>query len=344
MSYVILGFLWVSFLIYLLTGGADYGVGILEWFSAKQYKEQIRVNAYRTVGPVWEANHMWLIIAVVIMFVGFPHIYSTIAIYLHIPLVLMLLGIIARGTAFAFRNYDAVKDNTQHLYNRIYVHSSFITPLFLGIIAGSAVSGQINPNAHSFLEAYVYDWFNVFSVAVGLFTVFLCGFIAAIYLSGEATDISGKDLYIKKAKLMAILGTVCLVVVFCASVYQGIPLITWLFGNLLSFTTICGALISFILIWTRLREKRPLPARLLTGLTITLFWIAITCGHFPDIVIMKNGTSLSLLDTNIPKGTVNALGIALLCGSFFILPSLFYLLYSFNKKKPDDYSSGPSGL
>src|SRR5271154_3045839 len=132
MLYVVIGFLWVSLLIYLLTGGADYGSGILELFSSPQDRDQIREKSHQAIGPIWEANHMWLIIAVVVLFVGFPEVYTTVSIYLHIPLVIMLLGIIARGTSFTFRNYDAVKDQMQEHYNRIYMYSSFITPLFLG--------------------------------------------------------------------------------------------------------------------------------------------------------------------------------------------------------------------
>jgi len=337
MSYVILGFLWVALLIYILTGGADYGAGILEWFSSNQNREQIRVNAYKAIGPVWEANHMWLIIAVVIMFVGFPQIFYTVAIYLHIPLVCMLLGIIARGTAFTFRNYDAVKDNTQHLYNRIYIHSSFITPFFLGVIAGSAVSGKINPTAKTFMEGYVYDWLNFFSISIGLFTVFLCGFIAAVYLSGEVTEAYKKGIYIQKAGLMTVLGTISLGGVFWSSVHQHIPLMTWLFGNIISLLTSSVTFIFFIFTWTALKTKGLVIVRLLIGITITFLWIAVTYGHFPNIVIMKTGATLSLLDPSVPKKTVDVLGFALLGGSMLILPSLFYLLYSFNKKLPEDY-------
>ena len=92
---------------------------------------------YHAIGPVWEANHMWLIIAIVILFVGFPFIYATMSVSLHIPLTAMLLGIIARGTAFTFRHYDAVVDDMQVIYRRIFMYASCITPLFLGIIAGS---------------------------------------------------------------------------------------------------------------------------------------------------------------------------------------------------------------
>ncbi|HVV54815.1 MAG TPA: cytochrome d ubiquinol oxidase subunit II, partial [Mucilaginibacter sp.] len=105
MLYIVIGFLWLSLLLYLLLGGADFGAGIIELFTSDRNKAQARRITYRAIGPVWEANHMWLIIAIVILFVGFPQIYSTMSVHLHIPLAIMLLGIIARGTAFAFRSY-----------------------------------------------------------------------------------------------------------------------------------------------------------------------------------------------------------------------------------------------
>jgi cytochrome d ubiquinol oxidase subunit II len=98
------------------------------------------------------------------------------SVYLHIPLAIMLVGIIARGTAFVFRHYDAVKDQMQEVYNKIFIYSSFITPLFLGIIAGSLLAGKIDLESQDFATAYVWSWLNWFSVAVGLFTVALCGF------------------------------------------------------------------------------------------------------------------------------------------------------------------------
>ena len=157
MLYVVIGFLWLALLLYLLLGGADFGAGIIELFTSDDNKAKTRRISYHAIGPIWEANHMWLIIAIVILFVGFPGIYATMSTYLHIPLAIMLLGIIARGTAFAFRNYDAVVDNMQKVYNKIFVYSSFITPFFLGIIAGSTVSGQIDIHANTFQSAYVFS-------------------------------------------------------------------------------------------------------------------------------------------------------------------------------------------
>lgn len=151
MIYVVIIYLWVALLLYLLLGGADFGAGIIELFTTEDNKARTRHISYQAIGPVWEANHMWLIIAIVILFVGFPGIYATMSVHLHIPLVVMLLGIIARGTAFAFRNYDAVTDNLQKVYNKIFVYSSFITPLFW---ASSPVAqcrdGSILKQIHSY--------------------------------------------------------------------------------------------------------------------------------------------------------------------------------------------------
>src|SRR5476651_2719288 len=100
MLYVVITFLFLAITLYFLLGGADFGAGIIELFTSDGNKKRTRKTMYQAIGPIWEANHMWLIIAIVILFVGFPSIYTTMSLYLHIPLVCMLMGIIARGTAF----------------------------------------------------------------------------------------------------------------------------------------------------------------------------------------------------------------------------------------------------
>src|ERR1044072_4596679 len=102
MLYVVMGYWWAAILLYLLLGGADFGARIIELFTSGKNRGKTRRTMYQAIGPIWEANHMWLIIVIVILFVGFPVIYTTMSIHLHIPLAIMLLGIIARGTAFAF--------------------------------------------------------------------------------------------------------------------------------------------------------------------------------------------------------------------------------------------------
>lgn len=332
MLYVVIIFLWASIFLYLLLGGADFGAGIIELFTSGANKKQTRKTMYKAIGPVWEANHMWLIITIVILFVGFPAIYTTMSVHLHIPLAIMLLGIIARGTAFAFRHYDAVVDEMQVVYNKIFVYSSFITPLFLGIIAGSAVSGQIDPSANTFLSAYIFSWLHWFSLSVGLFTVAICGFLAAVYLIGETENELDRKRFIQKARLMNIAAVFCGALVFFAASVEGIPLSEWIFGSTLGIAAITAATISLIFLWYFLYKGKTIILRLLAGFQVCMILLATTVRHFPNIVILKNGQYLSLLEHKGQDKVIDMLAWALLLGSLFILPALFYLIYAFQKK------------
>jgi len=333
MLYVDIVFLFFAIVLYFLLGGADFGAGIIELFTSTNNKSRTRRTMYKAIGPIWEANHMWLIIAIVILFVGFPLIYSEICTYLHIPLLVMLLGVTARGTAFSFRNYDAVKDDKmQDVYNYIFVYSSFITPLFLGITAGSVISRQIDPASSDFLHTYIFSWLNFFSVAVGLFTVALCGFLAAIYLIGEAKEDFDVRRFTKKAVIMNAVAVAFGGLVFLAAEHENVHLAYWLFGNPVSFTAIIAASLSLVLLWYLLRKKKTNIIRILAAFQVTMILIAVGYRHFPDIIMVKNGHNLSLLTDHAPYTTINYLGWGLLTGSLLILPALGYLFYSFQRK------------
>lgn len=335
MLYVVIIYLWTSILLYLLLGGADFGAGIIELFTSKANKIRTRKTLYEAIGPIWEANHMWLIIAIVILFVGFPTIYSTMSVNLHIPLTVMLWGIIARGTAFTFRHYDAVKDDMQDIYNPIFAYSSFITPFFLGIIAGSAVSGHIDPSASNFMDAYIFSWLHWFSISVGLFTVAICGFLAAVFLIGETDNDHDRIRFERKAKAFNIAAVVSGVLVFLSALADGIPLIDWVFGNAVGIIAISAATLSLILLWYLLYKGKKNILRVLAGFQVTMILLTTTYRHYPNIVVLKNGGYLSLIEHSGHEKTIEALAMALLIGSLFILPALFYLIYSFQKKKVD---------
>jgi cytochrome d ubiquinol oxidase subunit II len=336
MIYVVVIFLWTSILLYLLLGGADFGAGIIELFSGKAERAKTRKTMYEAIGPIWEANHMWLIIVVVILFVGFPIIYTTVSVYLHIPLVCMLLGIIARGTAFVFRNYDAVRDDMQKLYTSIFVYSSLITPFFLGIIAASAVSGAIDPNAGNFLDAYVYSWLNWFSLSVGLFTVCICAYLAAVFIIGQTRNVTDKNLFIRKAKVAAMAVFVSGALVFLAAILAGIPLLNWIFGHPIGLLAMLAASASLLVMLLRLATGTKALIRLLAGFQVTMILFAATYSHFPNILLFKNGEALSLLLHQGQARTIELLGYTLLIGSLFILPALVYLIYVFQEKTTAD--------
>ncbi len=326
-------FLCLAILLYFLLGGADFGAGIIELFTSTKNRSKTRKTMYQAIGPVWEANHMWLIIAIVILFVGFPHIYTTMSVYLHIPLAIMLIGIIARGTAFVFRHYDAVKDDMQWLYNRIFRYSSFVTALFLGIIAGSVISGHIDTSATDFVSAYVYSWLNWFSISVGLFTVALCGFLAAIYLIGETKDAHDKKRFIKKAEFMNIAAVVFGAMVFIAALKEDVPLVDWVFKNTVGLSAVVLASLSLVLLWYLLLKGKTKILRVLAGFQVTMILLAISYAHFPNFIRLKGGNTISLFNTIGPEKTIYSLGLALLLGSVLILPFLGYLFYKFQKKE-----------
>jgi cytochrome bd ubiquinol oxidase subunit II len=333
MIYVVIVFLWTSILLYILLGGADFGAGIIELFTSKANQAKTRKTMYNAIGPIWEANHMWLIIAIVILFVGFPKIYTTVSIYLHIPLVCMLLGIIARGTAFVFRNYDAVKDDMQKLYTPIFMYSSLITPFFLGIIAASSVSGQIDLQAKDFSSAYVYSWLNWFSISVGVFTVSICGFLATIFIIGQTDTEQNRLHFIRKARRTIYVVMFSGGLVFLAAYLEHIPLTDWIFGDTPGLVAIVAAGISLVIMFIALNRDKPILLRLLAGFQVTMILFAATYTHFPDIVLLKNGQNLSLLSHQGQAKVIESLAYALLIGSIFILPALVYLIYIFQVRR-----------
>ncbi|MCS3869001.1 cytochrome d ubiquinol oxidase subunit II [Chryseobacterium ginsenosidimutans] len=333
MIYVVIGFLWLSICLYVILGGADFGAGIVELFTKKRARHKTQEIMYESIAPVWEANHMWLIIAIVILFVGFPEIYTTLSTYLHIPLVLMLVGIIARGTAFTFRHYDAVKDDWQKVYTQIFYFSSLLTPFFLGLIAAATVSHSINPDATSFLDLYIFSWLNWFGVTVGLFTVSICAYVASVFALRETTDRLQLGLMIKKSKQTMIFVVITGLLVFSTAYLSDIPLLKWVFSKPLGIMATFFATIALLLILRAMHTRKLLPVRALAGFQVIMILIAATYQHNPNIILFANGQHLSLLEHVAAPKTISALGWALMLGSLFILPFLFYLMASFSKQR-----------
>lgn len=295
MIYVVIGFLWLSICAYVILGGANFGAGIVELFTKGKAKTRTKEIMYESIAPVWEANHMWLIIAIVILFAGFPEIYTTLSTYLHIPLVLLLVGIIARGTAFTFRHYDAVNDDWQKVYTQIFYYSSLLTPFFLGLIAAATVSRSINPDAKSFVDLYIFSWLNWFGVAVGLFTVSICAYLASIFALRETTDRLELGLMIKKSHQTMLFVVVTGVLVFVTAYFSNIPLLSWIFSKPLGVMAVSFATICLLLILRAMHKQKLLPVRALAGFQIIMILVAATYQHNPNIILFWQRKSFILI-------------------------------------------------
>src|SRR5690606_4907548 len=104
-----------------------------------------------------------------------------------------------RGTSFTFRHYDAVKGRSQKTYTAFFIFSSVWTPFFLGVTMGALVPGHLDPAARTYADAYVAPWISPFPLALGLFTVCLFTFIAAVYLIGECTETELRRSFARKS-------------------------------------------------------------------------------------------------------------------------------------------------
>src|SRR6266550_2499248 len=136
---------------YVLLGGADFGGGVWDLFASGSRRDRQRALIAEAIGPIWEANHVWLIIVVVLLFTCFPAAFARLAITLHIPLSLMLIGIVLRGSAFTFRSHygpghgqdggEAARAS-EH-WGRVFAIASVGTPVLLGLCVGALAAGAL---------------------------------------------------------------------------------------------------------------------------------------------------------------------------------------------------------
>lgn len=189
LAYVLAGVTMLALNAYVLLGGADFGAGVWDLFARGPRAARQRAAIEDGIGPIWEANHVWVILVVVLLFTCFPPVYAHLSVALHIPISLLLVGIVLRGSAFTFRAYDSTKSPVQKYWGRIFSISSTITPILLGICVGALVSGSLAlPEGGDFLATYVRPWLTPFAFAIGGLTLFVFAFLAAVYLCVEVHE------------------------------------------------------------------------------------------------------------------------------------------------------------
>src|SRR5947208_11747340 len=133
-------FILASLIIYALMGGADFGGGIWSLLAFGVRAQRQREAIAEAIAPIWEANHVWLILVIVLLFTGFPGAFATMMTALNIPMTVMLLGIVLRGSAFVFSKYDVEKERR---WRSVFGMASFLTPFFQWMILGALTTGQL---------------------------------------------------------------------------------------------------------------------------------------------------------------------------------------------------------
>ncbi|MBX3134237.1 MAG: cytochrome d ubiquinol oxidase subunit II [Gemmatimonadaceae bacterium] len=189
LPYLLAGITMLALNAYVLLGGADFGAGVWDLLAHGPRAARQRAAIEQGIGPIWEANHVWVILVVVLLFTCFPPVYAHLSIALHIPISLLLVGIVLRGSAFTFRAYDSTQSPVQKHWGRIFSVSSTITPVLLGVCVGALVSGALAlPEGGDFVATYVRPWFTAFAFAIGGLTLSVFAFLAAVYLTVEVKE------------------------------------------------------------------------------------------------------------------------------------------------------------
>ena len=316
---------------YTLLGGADFGAGIVEAFAGK--REEVTIS--KAMAPVWEANHVWLILAVVILFTGFPVIYSSLSLVLHIPLMLVLLGIICRGSAFTFRHYDIASDKPHKYFTLLFRISSFLTPLFLGIVLGAMILGRITFDlSGGFYKVFIYPWLNIFCVSVGIFSSCLFAYISAIFLVGETSIDRERKMYVRIAKRFMVITMLTGLIVFITAEAEGHGMMKEFLQSTVSIITLLLATIlcPFIAHFLNKQKNKTLYLRIGVGLQVTLILIGWLYIQFPVLIKLQSGQHLTVFNTSAPEATLKQLLIALIVGLVLVVPGFIYLFKVFKIK------------
>jgi cytochrome d ubiquinol oxidase subunit II len=320
--------LLVALTVYVLTGGADYGGGVWDLLARGPRAAAQRELIERAIGPIWEADHVWLILVVVILFEAFPPAFAAIMTAMHIPITLMLVGIVLRGSAFSFRSYGGGLERTQIRWDRMFSIASLVTPMLLGIIIGAIASGRI-PRDPRRLGDFVWPWMTPFCFAVGIFAVALFAYLAAIYATLEPADEAVRDDFRQRALIAGTAVGVIAGIVLLLSIHGAPRIWSGLTERAWTWPLIWITSIFAIATLYALSIRRYVIARLCAVAQVALILWGWAFAQFPYLL----EPDLDIYNAAAPPITLHILAGALTAGAFILFPSYRYLMLVFKSHR-----------
>jgi len=313
---------------YALLAGADYGGGIWDLLASGPRKAGQRALVEHAIGPIWEANHVWLILVVVVLFTGFPPAFAAISTTLFWPLVFLLVGIVLRGAAFTFRTYQA-GDAAQARWGLVFSGASVVTPLLLGAAVGALASGQLRVDPGAVPRSGALDALTPFTVATGLLACALFAFLAAVYLAVEAEGALREDFRIRALLAsVAVLATALAAALLARGeaprVWSGLTRRGFSIGLPLATGAAAVAAMGALL------ARRVRLARVAAAAQATLIVAGWGASQYPYLLV----PDLTLSAASAPRATQVALLGALAAGALTLFPSLWLLFRVFKGDRP----------
>jgi len=318
-----------ALVLYALSGGADYGGGMWDLLASGPRASRQRAAIEHAIGPIWEANHVWLILVIVVFFTAFPPGFAATMTALHIPMTAVLIGIVLRGSAFVFRRYDARDDAVHRRWSVLFGAASFFTPFALGLCLGALASGEIRVIDGRLSSGFFAGWTRPFAVACGLFALGLFAFLAATYLTVDTESEPDLQEDFRTRALTAGLLLAPLAAVTFLLARNGAPTIfgrltSWWAPALVGVTSVCaiGALVA---LWYRRFHW----ARAAAVGQVACVLVGWGLAQYPYLVI----PDLTLTNAATVPSTLHAMQSALAVGAVVLFPAFGYLYYVFKRRQ-----------
>ncbi len=313
--------------LYAILGGADFGGGLWDLLAGGDRRgDAPRRLIDESITPVWEANHVWLVFALVIFWTAFPDAFAAVMTVVALPLWLAAGGIVLRGAGFAFRK-EARPIAVQRALGGVFACSSLVTPFFMGTVIGAMAAGRIPADAD---RASLAAWTGATSLLTGFLFVGACGYLAAIYLIGEATRRGDRRLaaYFTRRAQAAGVVTGALSLATLAALHGSDPaLYRHLTGPALSLVII--AAVTGVAVLALLTTGRPRGTRIRSGAVRALAALGVAAviwgwgvAQYPTLL---PGTSVTLSNAGAPHTTLVALVVLFVAVVLIVGPSLALL-------------------
>jgi cytochrome d ubiquinol oxidase subunit II len=311
---------------YALFAGADFGAGFWDLIAGgPQRGERPRALIDHSIGPVWEANHVWLIFTLVVLWTAFSSAFASITLTLFVPLTLAALGIVFRGASFAFRKV-VFTTNQRRTFGALFATSSVLVPYCLGAVAGGIASGRVPAGGKA--GDPVTSWVNPTSILGGVLAVTVCAYLATVYLVWDARRFDDTDLA-EYFRIRAVVAAVVTGIVAFAGIFvlhrdahyvfdgltsRGLPLVI--------LSGLCGVA-SLVLLMRGAHRY----ARALSMVAVVAIVVGWGVAQWPYML----PTSLKVSQAAAPNGTLVAVLVVFVLAAIVILPSLA-LLYVLDQR------------
>jgi cytochrome d ubiquinol oxidase subunit II len=316
--------------VYTLLAGADFGAGVWEVNTAMQDSEEERELLYSAIGPVWEANHVWLIFVLVALFGSFPPAFAALCQALWVPLLLALVGIVFRGVGFAFRSHATGAARQKFVWSVVFATGSTAAPFFLGASVGALASGKLAVTREGRFDGdYLTGWLTPLSLFVGFFTVGMCAYLAAVFLAREAHQVGQRHLVLLwRARALATgiwMGVLALVgIAYVAtdrSLWQGFHERSWPL-------VVASAVAGFVSLRSLAAERYHVAVLGAVSAVVTVIW-GWGVAQYPLLV----PPAISIEDAKAPANVLWLLVATTGIGSLLLLPALGWLFYLFKSNR-----------